>query len=254
MSSMNGLAQLQQAWLTHVFDAEQSAVLAYIARHSRLTADQQLNIYRGNWQLGVGKNLAMIFPVCQRLVGCDFFDMLTRAYLAAHPTQHYDISYSGAQFAAFLATFPATQSVSYLTDIARLEWAYHCAYEGEEAELLDVEALAQAVTETPEKVTFSQQNNTFWIMSEYPIVAIWQANQPEVVDVPEIDLNTGPNYMLVWRPQDQVNLVQLTPTQWQFQQGLASGQTFAMMVDTWEGDEAELITVLSEFVQQGWVK
>lgn len=71
--------------------------------------------------------LAETFPVTQTLVGPVFFRWMARRYLRSHPPTSPDLRALGQQLPRFVADFAPADTVPYLDDVARLEWAIHLA-------------------------------------------------------------------------------------------------------------------------------
>ena len=59
-------------------------------------------------------------------------------FIARHPPQSPALVEFGGAFALFLAAFEPAGSLSYLTDIARMEWARHAAYHAADAAPADL--------------------------------------------------------------------------------------------------------------------
>lgn len=84
---------------------------------------RRFDVYRNNVAVALSDALRDIYPAVQALVGEEFFQACARVYVEhaqpASPLMHL----YGAEFGAFLDDFPPAQSVPYLGDVARLEFA-----------------------------------------------------------------------------------------------------------------------------------
>jgi len=139
--------------------------------------EQRLAIYRANVTAAATKALAAAYPVIQQVVGDEFFDGLARAYQRLMPSTSGDLYDYGATFAGFVAEFPHTQSLPYLPDLARLEWAVHRAYGAEDAPAWDRQALAQIEPTQQAAVRFVWATGTAIGESSFPIARIWLIHQ-----------------------------------------------------------------------------
>src|SRR5262249_36772420 len=85
--------------------------------------DDRLSVYRRNVLANQHDALAATYPVVRRLVGDAFFRESATRYALAHPSDSGDLHRFGAHLAAFLAAYAPARELSYLPDVARLEWA-----------------------------------------------------------------------------------------------------------------------------------
>jgi hypothetical protein len=82
------------------------------------------------------------FPVLQRALGDDAFDLLARAYIDEHPSHFRSIRWFGHSLAEFLAAAPERLPHPALVDLARMDWAMRTAFDAADAPLLGVGELA----------------------------------------------------------------------------------------------------------------
>ena len=142
-------------------------------------ASRRLAIYRSNVHATITKALAAAYPVIQQVVGEEFFEGLARVYLQAEPSLSGDLYDYGESLAPFVTQFEHTQSLPYLSDLARLEWAAHRAYGAPDAPPFDIAAMSQVAPERQSALRFSWAAGTAVIASAHPIVRIWQLHQPD---------------------------------------------------------------------------
>ncbi|MEP6875842.1 MAG: DNA-binding domain-containing protein [Burkholderiales bacterium] len=139
--------------------------------------EQRLAIYRANVTAAVTKALGAAYPVVRQVVGESFFDGLVRAYQRVVPSTSGDLFDHGAAFAVFVAEFPHTQSLPYLADLARLEWAVHRAYGAEDAQPLDQQALAQVAPNRQAAIRLEWAAGTAVVDSNFPVARVWLIHQ-----------------------------------------------------------------------------
>ncbi|MBB5189773.1 hypothetical protein HNQ50_000483 [Silvimonas terrae] len=87
-----------------------------------------LGYYRGNVAANRGSALQAGFPTVMALVGVSYFDALALAYQQAQPSVSGNLHDDGVALADFIAGFAPAQSLPYLADVARLDWAVHRAH------------------------------------------------------------------------------------------------------------------------------
>ncbi len=195
------LAKLQREFAAALFDKGNERFPAGI-RNGRFSGARLFQIYRNNVFISLTAALADVYPVVQRLVGEGFFKYVADAFIRAHPPQSGNLHDFGADLAEFLASFPACAELRYLPDVARLEWAYHEVFHAATTGF-DVAALAAVPPERYAELRFGLSPAARLITSEYPVLAIWRANQAEVAET-SVDLDAGGNRLLVFRRELEV--------------------------------------------------
>jgi hypothetical protein len=195
---MPSLHELQRAFSAAIFsDAGAVASLGVVG--GRLTPEARIDIYRANVLGNYRRALAATFPVIKRLVGAPFFDAACDHFVRGYPSARGDINRYGAEFSAFLGTYPPARELKYLPDVARLEWAVDQANIARDARTFDLAALAGVPAELHGELRLSLHPSAGLIVSIFPILHIWQANQPECSADERIDLDEGGDTLLVLR-------------------------------------------------------
>jgi hypothetical protein len=198
---MPTLHDLQHDFVAAVFDEGNERVHAEI-RDGRFNGARLFQIYRNNVFVSLTAALAAVYPVVQRLVGEGFFKYVANAFIRAYPPQSGNLHDFGAELAEYLAAFPACAELRYLPDVARLEWAYHAVFHAD-APAFDVAALAAIPTEHYAALRFGLSPAARLLASEFPMLAIWRANQTAAPET-SVDLDAGGDRLLVFRRELEV--------------------------------------------------
>ena len=212
---MSSLSQLQLNFAAALFDNNNSVeTMLRATQHG--TVASGLAIYRNNVYSNYRNNLARSYPVLERLVGADYFRQLCNKYIAATPSLSGDVRDYGASYADFLQAHEVATQLPYLPDVARLEW--QCR-----------QVLARARSAPPDLGFFQTLNSDRYpdlhvelnhasalLASPYPVLRIWQINQPDHVGEETIDLNMGASHMLVLRHQNTVSVLELCAAEFTF--------------------------------------
>ncbi|WP_413206910.1 putative DNA-binding domain-containing protein [Rhodospirillum sp. A1_3_36] len=222
---MPSLATLQLAFGAGVLERS-TAVLTAIDGLG-LDPAQRLSIHRNNTLIGLTEALGDTFSVVRRLVGEAFFGQLARDFLLAHPPASGCLLDLGEGFAAFLEAYPPAASLPYLADVASLEWAWWGAYNDADEPPLNPAELSTLAPDLFPLLRFLPIAASRLVVSPWPVSAIWQVNQPEVVDPPEVDLSSGrslgPYHLLVLRPGADVLFADLSEGEALFWKELSMG-------------------------------
>lgn len=188
-------------------------------------------VYRNNVILGLANGLGEAFPVVKRLVGEAFFRAMAAEFAAACPPAGPLMFAYGAGFAEFVETFPPAAGLPYLGDVARLERAWTEAYHAAEEAPIGPEALQALGPTELGSVRLRLHGSVRLITSDFPVVAIWQANVAQAEPGP-IDLAQGGETALIARPGAEVELRRLPSGAAAFLLALQAGQGLALAAET----------------------
>jgi hypothetical protein len=192
------LHRLQRSFTAHLFEDERASIIPWI-RSDGIDPGARLRIYRNNLCEGFHKTLALEYPVVRRLVGNEYFRQFAIAFLASHPSTSGDLHHIGAPFPGFLRERFADTEYLYLADVASLEWAYQECLVAEESEVLDPLTLRDVPAHSYGTLRFTLRPACRLVHSRFPILKIWEANQPQMPADETIDLNDGADFLLVFR-------------------------------------------------------
>lgn len=169
--------------------------------------------------------LAARFPVTERLVDPEFFAAAADLFLDAFPPLSPVVAEHGAEFPAFLATFPPLAELPVVVDVARLEQAIAEAGRAGDADPLPLSALAGADPERLADARLTLHPSLRLVVTETPARSVWQAHQsddpPAPVDAWQAERT------LVLRVDDTLRLDSLGPGSFAFVAALLSGETIA---------------------------
>lgn len=224
------LRELQRAFAAGVFN-DALDVLAHI-RDGAFPAARHLQVYRHNTFANLTDALVADYPVVHRLVGEGFFAYAADSYIRRHPPRSGNLHDFGGDFAGFLAAFPAAQSLAYLPDVARLEWAWQEAYHAADAAPLSPDALAAVAPAHYGSLVFRLHPSARLLASDYPVLRIWQVNQPEFEGDQGVDLAEGAVRLLVARRRLDVEIGPLTAGEYVWLTALAAGRPLAAATET----------------------
>jgi hypothetical protein len=186
--------------------------------------EDRLGIYRNNTRIGLTEALAAAYPVVHRLVGPDFFARLAGDFIRAHPPVRAALLFYGTDFPAFVAAYGPAAGLPYLADVARLEAAWTQAYHAPDAVPLPPEALAIIPEEELGAVRLDLHPSLRFVVSDRPVLAIWEANQPEADGTVRLEPRRDPDRLIVFRPEAQVLIRRLSAGAFVFLMALHAGQ------------------------------
>lgn len=221
---MPSLPELQRAFAAGVF-AEDTAIARHI-RDGRFPAARHLQVYRNNVFENLTGALKAVYPVVERLVGTGFFAYAADGYIRRHPPASGNLHDFGDSFAEFLSSFEPACELVYLPDVARLDWARHRTFHAAEHAPLAIERLAAVPPEQYQQLQFRLHPSAQLIASDYPILRIWQVNQPEYTGDIAVNLADGGVHLLVVRRELEVVIEPLSAGDDALLRAFAAGQRF----------------------------
>jgi hypothetical protein len=167
----------QQDFATALLDSSHPIASQPIGEHGR--ASSRFTIYRNNVSASLINALADTFPVCQALVGEDFFRAMALEFVRAHPPKTRILAYYGDAFPDFVRCFPPAASVPYLADVAQLEYRRVLSYHAADDVSVRHEALAALLNDAEQINTarFALHAAVHVVKSEFGVFSLWAAHQ-----------------------------------------------------------------------------
>ncbi|WP_045826940.1 DNA-binding domain-containing protein [Teredinibacter turnerae] len=193
-----------------------------LSDYPREEFEARLAIYRNNVFRGLIDTLGSHFPATKNLVGDTYFDSIGKAYLEKNPPQSAASTAFGETFPEFINAFPPLETLPYLTDVARLDWAYHSAYHAREAVALEPTAFQLIHPDALGKAKFELHPSCRMVQSDYAVFNLWEFARDSVKKTLEDDIEQA-QAALVLRPDAEVNVYHLTPGLTAFFDRLISG-------------------------------
>ena len=226
------LRDLQRAFVQGTLsDSAPASICAQIIGDG-IAPERRLAIYRNNAVEGFLKTLQAAFPTIVRLSGEDWFRQIGRQYMRRYPSRSGNIHHVGEHFPAFLETELAGSSYEYFADIARLEWAYQEVLVAADHPTFELSALALVSPADYGSLTFSAHPAMRLVQSQYPVLAIWRANQPDATSDERIALDQGSSSVLLIRRADHVELRELPPAEFALLAALMRGESLEQAAES----------------------
>ena len=211
------LRDLQIDFATAIFNdgGEDTNFTRYLV-DGKLSPKRQLDIYRNNVFGCLTDALKIAYPVIVKLVGAEFFEHLAGEFVRQTPSKSGNLHQFGGELAEFIAEFPSAQALTYLPEVAKLEWACHEVFFSEDHAPFNSERLAAVPEDRHEGLKFHLHPATRLIASQIPVHRIWETNQEGYKGDPAVTLDRGGGFLLVRRNDYQPVLQTLTEGEWSF--------------------------------------
>ncbi len=168
-------------------------------RAGRLSTTRRLEIYRHNVFANLRGGLQDIYPVVVSVIGEAFFHHAADVFARQHLSQSGDLNQYGGEWAAFLGAYPHAKELPYLPDVARLEWAWHQAFHAADATAFDLARLAAIPADEHAALQFKLHPTVRLIQSDFPLLRIWEVNQPAFAGDMTLDWDVPGDTLLIHR-------------------------------------------------------
>lgn len=219
-TAVSSLGEFQQAFAVALFvdGGQDASPIASLLRQPAFA------IYRNTMRKACIDALEANYPAVARLVGSEWFRAAAALHVAVTPPHDARLMHYGAGFADFLAGFEPAASLTYLPDVARLDWFWTEAHISADAEVLDGSALASLRPEQLGTRVLIPHPAARWAWFEdAPVHTIWRSNRDADGDTG--DLAWRAEGSLLTRPQDSVCWRELDRADVAFLDACAAGQT-----------------------------
>jgi hypothetical protein len=227
---MPTLPELQQGFLSALLDGSHEPVRGEIVA-AGLSPAQRLAIYANNAEANFIESLRLSYPAIRRLVGDAYFSQCARAYRERHPSRSGDLQHVGAAFPEFWAERHGSDEFRYLADIARLEWLYQESLTAADHAPLDLERLVGVAPADYAGLRFRLHPSARLFASDYPVLAIWEANVGSDAEPEIIDLAQGADRLLLARAARGAEMRRTGDGEFEFLQQLDAGAAFAQAIE-----------------------
>jgi hypothetical protein len=272
------LQALQHCFLSNLLRLEQNSLVRAnistahidsIAMYLEPMSSARFDVYRNNIRIGRIKTLTAIYPICQRLVGEDFFQGLASHYCQ----QIQSISNStnlndyGESFSEFIAQFPPLNQLpelAYLSEMAGLEWIVHRTLIGPSNTVFNFKAFADLNLQQQEKVIFKLAQNGYLYFSQFPIDLIWTMNQLPEPEALNLNDYHEPRYLFIYRlGWEDICIKQLTLPEWTLLNTIQKGLTVEQMYKIYQCKKSQslseqasaenVINTIASLIQRGCI-
>ena len=233
---MTAQLDLQRALGTAIADGRRTTAATPLFRGVPELASARLAVYRGNVYGNCMNALAAAYPIVRKIVGTEFFEATAREYARAHPSTSGDLNEYGGELAAFLAAFPHTSDLPYLPDVARMEWLAHRAYYAADSAPYDPVRLAGLPPERWMALRPVLAPACALFTSPWPLARIWRVHQEDYDGAFDVDLDAGPDRILIHRPRWMAEVLALEAGDYRF---LAAAHAGASLGEALEAAVAE---------------
>lgn len=246
---MPTLHEIQHAFGAAVFGDDDETMAEHIIDDD-IPAAARVRVYRNTAISVLTDALRLSYPAVDRLVGTAFFDAAAAAFIRRQPPTSAYLTGYGAGFADFLASFAPAQTLAYLPDVARFEWALNVATNAPDVPSLDPASLASIDPDAHGSVRFDPHSSLSLLRLDHPADAIADALVArDDGALAGIDVSAGPVWLVIHRGPDGVEAQRLAEREWRLTQSLCDGVPLEAALDA--AQIADATTLLADHLTKG---
>jgi len=249
------LAKLQKEFWSALTDSD-DAVVASICNDGRLDASDRLEIYRTNVRSLHVSVLMSVYPVCEKILGSDYFKQIAVKYFKQNPSRSVDLNEYGELFADFLQQLsqqrPELTDYPYLADLAQLEWQIQKVYFAADNVKLDVLEFQKTYANNPGEIKFSLQEGMSILESEFPIAELWEVHQADSETFVS-DMVNQHEYLCVFRNEYQVSIKKINVDMFRLISLMKNEKKLSEIADAYV-DSQRLNAALAQLIKNEWLR
>jgi len=211
-----------------------------------------LAVYANNAEHHFIDSLRKSFPVVHRLVGEAYFARCAREFRRDQPSRSGDLHHLGAGFPAYWQRRHGDDHYRYLAAVARLEWLHEEALTAADHPAFDLAKLARVPPTAYDTLRFRLHPSLRLFESEFPTLAIWEANRRTEQEPEFIDLSAGGERVLLVRTTNGIAMHRLAVGEFAFLQQIEQARGFTDSIAAAEQADVEFdaTVALEKFVRE----
>lgn len=230
---MPSLRNRQLNFLDALFDRE-LPVPDGVTGPSGRPAGNRFDVYRNNVASSLIDALEAVYPAVCAICGSDFFREMARQFALENPPASPVLIVYGAGLPGFIDRFEPASGLDYLSDVARVEWAWAQAYHAADCAIADPSILTDLQPDQISGLRVVFHPSVQILSSKHPAISLWSANvatgDPQQDVLSHSDIKWLPETGLIHRSGLEVH-VRVLPIGFAcFLQTLQAGQTLLAAV------------------------
>lgn len=212
-----------------------------------ISLEDRFSVYQNNVLKSLADVIVATYPLIEILTGKDFLRGMARDFIKNNLPEKGNINDYGGGFADFIKDFEVAKGLPYLSDIARMEWAVNEVYYAPDDTAIDMKKLQGVAEKDFERLSFSLRKSCRFITSDYPLYEIRDFCLEES-RVGHLNIDSGASNLLIFRPELDVEIFEITDNELHFLQNIAKGQKIEHAIETIDADEPNVN--LTEILQK----
>ncbi len=170
------LLSLQREFTKHLIDNDKKDIFKFLP-YSKKEAISRLNIYRNNVNGNFESVLSSTFEAVKNVAGEKYFKFLITEYIKNYHSKSGNLDLYGEEFPILIKNNLKKHKLSYLEDLAKLEFLYHKSYFSKDPKnAFDLEKFKNLEPEKFYNLTFTLHPSCYLFSSKFSIHSVWKNN------------------------------------------------------------------------------
>jgi len=187
----------------HYLLRREGPIAGEIMGDAQLDAATRLEIYASAYRLRLIEALDGDFVALKAHVGAERFEEIARAYIDAHPSDHFSLRHFGRHMANFLAATNPYRNEPLLAELAIFDWALTDSFDAADGTVATVEDMAKITPDAWPHLVFVPHASVQRLNLRWNAPAIWKAaDKDQPLPVPE--KAPHPIGWVMWRQELQI--------------------------------------------------
>ena len=220
------LAQYQQQFSQAMYQGKPErlapSLIAAITPGGLLSPGESLRVYSNGHIVRLTEALGETYEAVWWVSGDEDFFKLAKKFILTHPSQFYNLSFYGQEFATFLESECPFPDLPFLPDLARFEWVFKHTFHAPQHEPATAEAM-QAIGRSSQ-VRFHLGPSVSVFSSSHAVYDIWKLRGTPHEERPDLEWNRE-QHLLLYKKNFQIFVNELTAVELAFCQHLLDGSS-----------------------------
>ncbi len=219
----------------------------------RLDAVTRMKIYANAYRLRLIEALEGDFVALKAHVGPERFEGIARAYIDAHPSDHFSLRYYGRHMARFLSGADPYRDEPLLAELATFDWALTDSFDAADSMVATIEDMAKIAPDSWPQLVFVPHASVQRLNLEWNGPAIWKAADKDE-PLPSPEKAPHPIGWVMWRQGLQIYFRSLSVDEAFALDALLRGENFsAICEDLTEWVDAQNVAVHAAGLLKQWL-
>ncbi len=233
-----------------------NTVIDLISTDDEFNVLDRINVYRTTARLLHVSVLESVYPVCEKILGKDYFKFIAKKYFIKHPSLSPGLNDYGEQFPEFLSRLidarDELNGYEHLPDLAALEWCIQKSYYSGDNAPLDMQRFQQQCEQYGGDVKFSLAPSVLLLDCNYPVHEIWSLHQQQAIRN-AIGIPQQGEKLCIYRDAYEVKLENIDEHSYKLMLAIKKNSTLSTIADSFDNG-GQLNTALSYVMSKQWLR
>ena len=204
------LSDIQQSFLDSVFE-ENKSLDFILPTHSN--HEDTIKIYKDTIDAQLINTLKIVFPICESMLGEDFFSAMAYQYIKDYPSQSSNLNEYGKHMPIFMKSFNPLEDYPYFSDIAVMEYNYDEISRVPFTNIEDKD-LSNFDESQYNSLIFKPVESLRLFSSLNKVAQIWKMYKDD--DIKEINIYGETTYYMIYKVYYQAHVIEITYDEYEF--------------------------------------